>query len=57
VPVGSGDGDVERQAGGVDEQVVLGAAFAPVGGVRTGQCTPLLARTLTESRLARDQSS
>jgi hypothetical protein len=56
VPVRAGDGDIERQARGVDEQVVLGAAFAPVGGVRAGQCTPLFARTLTLSRLARDQS-
>ncbi len=41
----------------VDEQVVLAAGLAPVGGVRPGQLTPLFARTLTLSRLARDQSS
>jgi hypothetical protein len=57
VPVGPGDRDVERQPVGVDEQVVLGAALGPVGGVRAGQRTPLFARTLTESRAARDQSS
>src|SRR3712207_8274935 len=39
------------------EQVVLAAALGPVGGVGAGQLTPLFARTLTLSRLARDQSS
>ncbi|SFU09871.1 hypothetical protein SAMN05660657_05663 [Geodermatophilus amargosae] len=41
VPVGAGDGDVEPQPGSVAEQVVLGAALGPVGGVGAGQLTPL----------------
>jgi hypothetical protein len=57
VPVRAGDQHVERQPVRVDEQVVLAAGLAPVGGVGAGQCTPLFARTLAESRLARDQSS
>jgi hypothetical protein len=41
----------------VDQQVVLGAELAAVCGVRAGQAAPRLARTLNESRQARDQSS
>ncbi len=57
MPVGRRDQHVERQPVGVDEQVVLAAGLAPIGRVGPGQLTPLFARTLTESRLARDQSS
>jgi hypothetical protein len=53
----AGDEHVQRQAVVVDEQVVLGAGFAPVSGVRAGQLAPLFARTDTASMLARDQSS
>src|SRR5512142_1184103 len=42
--------------GGVDQDVVLGAALAPIGGVRAGQLAPLFARTPTPSRQPADQS-
>jgi len=47
----------QRDAAAVDQQVVLAPGLAAVGGVRAGQAAPRLARTLIESRQARDQSS
>ncbi len=57
MPVGPGDRHRQRQPVGRDQQVVLGAEFAAIGRVGPGQLAPLFARTLTESRQARDQSS
>ena len=42
VPVGAGDQHVQRESVGIDEQVVLAAGLAAVGGVRAGQRTPLI---------------
>jgi hypothetical protein len=56
VRVGGRQPDCERDAVAVDDQVVLGAGLAPVDRVRTGLIAPLLARTLSVSTLARDQS-
>jgi hypothetical protein len=55
--VGRRQPDRQWHATTVDQQVVLGPGLAPVGRVRAGQLAPRLARTLTLSRLARDQSS
>ena len=44
-------------AAGLPLNVLVSGANRRVGGVRSGQCTPLFGRTLTEFRLARDQSS
>jgi hypothetical protein len=57
VGVGRREKHVERQPLVINQQVVLGAGFAPVNRVRAGQLAPLLARTDTASTLARDQSS
>jgi hypothetical protein len=56
VGVGRRQPDGQRDAAAVGEQVVLGAGLAAVCRVRAGQAAPRLARTLSESRLARDQS-
>ena len=53
VSVGRRETDRQRNPGAVDDQVVLGAGLAAVNRVRPGPLAPLLARTLTESRLAR----
>jgi hypothetical protein len=47
----------QRDPGGVDQQVVLGASLAPVDRIRARQLPPRRARTLTESIAARDQST
>jgi len=57
VGVGRRQPDPQRDAAPLDQQVVLGAGLAAVRRVRAGQAAPRLARTLSESRLARDQSS
>ena len=57
VGVGGRQADRQRDAAPIGEQVVLGARLAAVCRVRAGQAAPRLARTLNESRLARDQSS
>ena len=57
VGVGRGQAHRQRDAAAVDQQVVLGPGLAAICRVRAGQAAPRLARTLTLSRLARDQSS
>ena len=47
----------QRDAVGVDQQVILGAGLAPVDRIRASQFPPRRARTLTESIAARDQST
>jgi hypothetical protein len=56
VGIGGRDADGQRDAVAIHHQVELGARFAPVNRVRPGLLTPLLARTLKLSRLARLQS-
>jgi hypothetical protein len=56
VGVSSREPDPEWDAAAVDDQMVLGAALAAVGRVGACLLAPLLARTLTLSRLARLQS-
>jgi hypothetical protein len=57
--MGVGGRQTHRQwdAGGVDDQVVLGAWLAAVDRIRAGQLPPRRARTLIESMAARDQST
>jgi hypothetical protein len=57
VGVGRRQPDRQRDATAVHQQVVLGPGLAAVCRVRAGQLAPRLARTLSESRQARDQSS
>src|SRR5215216_2194710 len=47
----------QRDAVAIHDEVVLRSSFAPVNGVTAGAFAPLLARTLNESALARDQST
>ena len=54
--VGRRKTDGERDTVPVDDQVVLRSQLAPVNRVTAGEFAPLLARTLSESTLARDQS-
>ena len=56
VLVGAGDGDGQRNTISVRDYVVLGAGFAPIGGVRACLAPPKTARTLDESTMARSQS-
>jgi hypothetical protein len=55
--VGRRQPDGQGDAATVGQQVVLGPGLAAVCRIRAGQAAPRLARTLIESRLARDQSS
>jgi hypothetical protein len=52
-----GDGDGDRQARSVDDEVDFRSVLATVGRIRSRQLPPLRARTLTESMAQRDQSS
>ncbi len=56
VGVGSREPDGQRDAVSIHHQVILGPSLAAVGGVAASLLTPLFARTLTLSRLARFQS-
>ena len=56
VAVGSGQGDGERQATPIHDDVALGAWLAPVGWVGTDRVPPFLAGTDEASTQARDQS-
>ena len=56
VPVGTRNADGQRDAVAVRDDMVLGAGFAPIGGVRAGLVPPKTARTLDESTRARSQS-
>lgn len=56
VAVGGGEQEGERDAGGVGDQLVLGAALAPVDRARPGLEPPKTAGTCEESTTARDQS-
>ena len=56
VAVAAGQRDGERNAGGVDEQVVLGARAGTVNRGRPGQEPPKRARTCDPSTAALDQS-
>jgi hypothetical protein len=56
VAVAAGQGDGERDPGGVDEQVVLGAGAGTIDRGRPGQEPPKRARTCDPSTAARDQS-
>lgn len=57
VAVGAGQHPGERDAVGVDEEVVLGARTAPVDRARARRGAPFLACTWLESAIARLQSS
>jgi hypothetical protein len=57
VGVGRRQADSQRDPGGIDQQVVLGARLAPVDRIGAGQFPPRRARMLTESIDARDQST
>ena len=57
VGVGGRQPHGQRDAVGVDHQVVLGAWLAPVDRIRAGQFPPRRARTLTLSIAALDQST
>lgn len=52
-----GNGDGDRQARPVDNQVDFRSVLAAVGRIRSRQLPPLRALTLTESMAQRDQSS
>jgi len=56
VGVGRGEADRQRDAISIHHEVVLRACLAAVDRVRPRLLTPLFARTLTLSTLARDQS-
>jgi hypothetical protein len=56
VGIGCGQPHGERNAVAVDDQMVLGTGFAPIGRVGAGRLTPFFARTLMLSTLARLQS-
>ena len=56
VGVGRGEADRQRNAVSIHHEVVLRACLAAVNRVRPRLLTPLFARTLTLSTLARDQS-
>ena len=47
----------QRDAVAIHDEVVLRSELAPVNWVTAGEFAPLLARTLSESTLARDQST
>ena len=57
VAVGPGEGQAERRAPGVHDEVALRARLAPVRRVRTRRGAPFFAGRLALSRAARDQSS
>jgi hypothetical protein len=57
VGVGRREANRQRDAGAIHDQVVLGARLAAVNGVRASLLAPLFARTLSESTLARLQST
>ena len=46
----------QRKPVGVGDEVVFGAGFAAIGGIRAGQFAPPTARRLALSTTARDQS-
>ena len=56
VAVGSGQQFRQWETTAVGENVPFGARFTAIGGVRADEVAPLLAGTLAQSRLARDQS-
>jgi hypothetical protein len=56
VGVGGREVDRERDAIPVDDEVVFGAGLTAVNRVGAGLLTPLFARTLKLSTLARDQA-
>src|SRR5262249_12985608 len=56
VAVGGGEQEGERDAARVGDQLVLGAALAPVDRARAGLGAPKTAGTCEESTTARDQS-
>jgi hypothetical protein len=56
VGISLGEPDGKGNAVSIDDQVVFGARLAAVNGVWPRPLAPLLARTLSESTLARDQS-
>lgn len=57
VNVGAGMDDRQRQAGGVSQQMTLGARLAAVGGIRSGVRPPKTARTEQLSTTTCDQST
>lgn len=57
VQVGAGDADREGQPVPVDDEVDFRSALTAFGLIRSRQCPPLTARTLTESIAHRDQSN
>ena len=56
VAVGRGEQESERDTARVGDQLVLGAALAPIDRARTGLEPPKTAGTCEESTTARDQS-
>ena len=56
VAIGGGEQEGERDTARVGDQLVLGAAFAPVDRARAGLQPPKTAGTCDESTTARDQS-
>jgi hypothetical protein len=54
--IGRRKADPQQDAVAIHRQVVLGAGLTAVNGVRASLFAPLLARTLSESTLALDQS-
>jgi hypothetical protein len=57
VGVSGRDADGQRDAVAIHDEVVLRSSFAPGNWVTAGEFAPPLARTLSESALARDQST
>ena len=57
VVVGGREADGEGNAVTIHNEVILRSQLAPVNRVTAGEFAPLLARTLSESTLARDQST
>src|SRR5438876_25639 len=55
--IGAGEQAGERDAVGVDDQVVLAPGLAPVDGARPGLVAPKSARSEAESQTVRERSS
>ena len=56
VPVGRGKDRRQRRSTGINDQVVLGTLFGPIGGVGTRFFPPCTARTEAESTMTREKS-
>lgn len=56
VPIGASQDDIERDAVGIDKQVVFAARLAPISRVRSGFFPPCTARTDELSAITREKS-